>query len=298
MKICLFNDLPVQVGFGSGAELSIRAFIDEAVRRGHSVDCFTAQTANRPFEGYDLAVVKNVMSFNEAQLKEILKLPVINWPSDYHHCKWRLFYPMLDKCRRCRGLIRTNALVLGAVLNVFLSPLHREAYEHVIPELKHMDNVHLSPPYVNPSLFKPVRGVARNENTCMGVNVLLSFKGAQRAVQFAREHPEMTFNFFGGAGDGWEDRLPENAFYMGRVLQEALPALYSQASHLLELPNTPQPCNRVPFEAALCGVKRFIVNRNVGAFSYKWMRRPSRKKVRRNMDRALPDLLDALEDLI
>jgi hypothetical protein len=202
---------------------------------------------------------------------------------------------MAPKCKKCSGVEITKQFALGSVLNIFLSPLHQKVYKFVVPEIADT-NILLSPPYVDPEVFKPVEGVPRNENTTMSINTLLPFKGAQNAVQYASEHPEMTFNFVGGANDGWEDRLPQNAFYFGYAEQPALPALYSQASHYLELPDTPQPFNRTVLEAKLCSVPKFIVNKNVGAMSYRFIRKGTRNSVAKRMKKVLPELWDKLEE--
>ena len=234
MKIALFNDLPVQPGFGSGAELSSLAFMREGTRREHVVDCYTPQTTNRGFDSYDLAVIKNVTAFSEVQLDEILKVPTVHWPSDYLMCKWRLFYAMQEKCKKCEGADKAGDIISQSILNVFLSPLHKAAYEFVFPEIKTSGlNTHLSPPFVDPDVFKPIEGVPREENTAIGVNALLDFKGGENVLAYAEEHPEIVFNMFGGPSNN--PVLPDNLLYIGRALQEALPALYSQASHYIEI---------------------------------------------------------------
>lgn len=298
MKIALLNDLPsMHPNVGSGAELSIRAMALEGYRQGHEIDFFTAQNLNKQLDSYDFVILKNVITFNEKQFQEVFKLPVVFWPSDYAHCKWRLFYSMASKCKKCSGVELIRQFALNSVLNVFLSPLHQNAYEFVVPEVKDTE-ILLSPPYVDPEVFKPIEGVPRREGTTLGVNTLLSFKGAQNAVQYAIEHPEMTFNFVGGANEGWEDKLSQNAFYYGYAQQEALPALYSQASHYMELPDNCQPYNRTVAEAKLCSIPNFIVNENVGAMSYKWMRNGNRHTVAERMKKTLPELWDRLEGLV
>ncbi|MCK5615614.1 hypothetical protein KAR91_77835 [Candidatus Pacearchaeota archaeon] len=299
MKIALLNDLPgMAPNVGSGAELSIRAMALEGYRRGHEIDFFTPQNLTKQLEGYDLAILKNVTAFNEKQFQEVFQLPYVAWPSDYYNCpKYRLYYPMQEKCKTCSTSEIARQILLSSILNIFLSPLHQEAYEFVVPEVKDTETL-LSPPYVDPKVFNPVEGVPRLKGTTISINTLLTFKGAQNAVQYASEHPEMTFNFVGGANDGWDDQLPSNAFYFSYAEQSALPALYSQASFYLELPDTPQPYNRTIAEAVLCGVPKFIVNKNVGAMSYKWMRGGTRNSVAKRMKKTLPELWDKLEGLV
>ena len=298
MKIALLNDLPCMApNVGSGAELSIRAMALEGYRRGHEIDFFTPQNLTKQLDGYDLAILKNVTAFNEKQFQEVFKLPVVFWPSDYAQCKWRLHHAMAPKCKKCTGVDIAKQFSLGSVLNIFLSPLHQKVYEFVVPEIKDTE-ILLSPPYVNPEVFKPVEGVPRLDGTAISINTLLSFKGAQNAVQYASEHAEMTFNFVGGANDGWDSQLPSNAFYFGYAEQPALPALYSQASHYMELPYTPQPFNRTVLEAKLCGVPNFVINGNVGATSYRFIRKGTRNSVAKRVEKTLPELWDRLEGLV
>lgn len=296
MRVAILNDLFPAPGVGSGAELSIRYMAKEGILRGHDIDFYTARTYTRPLDDYDLVVLKNVVSFGADQLEKVMLGPYVTWPSDYAFCKWRLFYSMQEKCRSCDGVAMARRLFTNSVLNVFLSPLHREAYLHAIPEIADLESL-LSPPYVA-DRFLPISDVERLENTVIGVNCLLPFKGVENVVKYAADHPEMSFNFYGGVRDGWEDRLPDNAFYFGYAPQHALPVLYSQASHFIHLPSTPMPFDRTVIEAILCGVKNLIVNKNVGAMSYDWVRRKScrRESVINNMEMVLLELWGSLED--
>jgi len=253
-----------------GAQLSDHACILEGIRRGHEVVIGLPEYVREgALEHSDLVVVSNATRFDARFLvRAAERRPYVMYLHDYWPlCKYRLYYPMLEKCRRCGSLGFARRMLLGSSLNVFLSPLHLDAWAFVIPELRgHPRHLHPSP--VDTERFRPT-GSRRVPNTVLGVNCLLPFKGAERVLEYAAQHPELSFTFVGARGNA---KLPGNCRFLGYVPNERMPELYSTCEYFVHLPKSPQPCERTAIEAKLCGAK-LIINPLVGAASYDWFRR-------------------------
>lgn len=284
MRVAILNDLPPFSGQGSGAEMSIEVMMAEGFRRGHTVHAFTNQTL-RDLTGYDFVILKNVTQFGDRPLN--LKEPVINWPSDYTFCRWRLFYKQGGGCLTCKGVAKYAPMFQNSVLNIFLSPLHKAAYDHVYPKMS--ESICIPSP-IEVERFKPV-GVPRQPNLVVGVNSLLPFKGINTVLSFAAQNPNKRFVFYGGKPDQ-PFSMPPNATYMGMQPNEKLPEIYSGAEFFIHLPETPQPFERTVAEAYLCGCK-LIVNPLVGATTYPWW--TDRESVRLNVGEAAKEIWEELE---
>jgi len=288
MKVAILNDLPIFAGIGSGAEMSTEVMMKEGWHRGHIVVSFTNETM-KDLTGFDVIVLKNITQFGDRIFR--LKEPFVNWPSDYAFCKWRLFYRQGIVCQECAGLENWKQLFQNAMLNIFLSPLHRQAYEHVFPSMG--ENVCIPSP-IEVERFKPQAGVPRQPGLVIGVNSLLPFKGINTVLSYASEHPEKHFIFVGAKADG-TIRFPANSEYREFVPNTELPAMYSNAEYFVHLPETPQPFERTVAEAYLCGCK-LIVNKLVGATSYDWWS-AGREVVREKVGGAAIKIWEHLEGL-
>lgn len=216
---------------------------------------------------FDLMVISNAHFFDLNELFRASRIvPYIFYSHDYWPmCQYKLFYPMQEKCKHCKSLPYTRQLLLNSIFNIFLSPLHLEAWSYAIPELKdHPHYLHVSP--VDTELFQPIEGVKRIPNSVLGVNSLVRFKGASKVLEYVRAHPEFVFTFVGAKDE--DINLPSNAHFYGYVANSTLPEFYSQAEYFIHLPINPQPCERSAIEARLCGVPKLILNENVGVTSY------------------------------
>jgi len=285
MKVAILNDLPPFAGVGSGAELSIEQMMKEGWRRGHTVTAFTNETM-KDLTGFDLIVLKNVVSLGDRIFG--LKERIVNWPSDYTFCKWRLFYKQAAVCQRCIQVKKYESLFQMCELNIFLSPLHKRAYEHVFENMQ--ESIYIPSP-IDVEKFKPVPEIQRTTGIAVAVNSLLPFKGINNILSFAAAHPEMKFLFYGAKADV-PFRMPLNAEYRGMIPNDQLPQIYSQFEFFVHLPETPMPFERTVAEAYLCGCK-LIVNPLVGATSYDWW--SDRDSVRKHVGEAAGTIWNELE---
>jgi len=244
-------------------------------------------------EAMDLMIISNATGFNIKWLLQITQAtPYVMYIHDYWPaCTYRLFYPMLEKCKKCKNLVNAKQLVLNSTLNIFLSPLHRDAWAFTIPEVKdHPYHLHPSP--VDTEMFKPIPNVKRNPNAGLVVNAM-AFKGAKNTVEYCKNHPKITFTFVGGQPQGV--KLPPNCAYTGPVPYEKMPGMYNQASYYIELPESPQPFNRTVLEARLTGVPHLILNKNIGAVSYKWFDK-NIETIKRHIKNAVPNWWKKVEE--
>jgi hypothetical protein len=268
VRIAWLTDYNPMEASAAGGALSDRACIVEGIKRGYKFEVVNKDTLRTVgIANFDLMVISNAHFFNLNELYQASRLiPYVFYSHDYFSlCQFKLFYPMEEKCKSCKSLPFTRQLLLNSALNIFLSPLHLEAWSYAIPELKdHPYHLHVSP--VDVELFKPVEGVKRISNSVLGVNSLVRFKGASKVLEYVRGHPELVFTFIGAKDE--DIVLPSNAHFLGYVANSTMPELYSQAEYFLHLPQNASPCERTAIEAKLCGVPKLILNENVGVTSY------------------------------
>ena len=240
MRILWLSDFNICAEQGGGGELSDHACYKEGLRRGHELLLGTPEYTKYDAVGEsDLLVVSNASRFDRGFLRDATsKVPYVFYAHDYFPlCTWRLHFPGLERCRCCPNLGFARGFVMGSALNIFLSPLHREAWLKAIPELADRP-YHLHPSPVDVECFKPL-GLPRVPNSVLVINAL-PFKGSKNVADYAREHPELTFTMIGARDDSIE--WPENCYHLGFIPYSRLPEMYSQTEAFLELPNTPQPC--------------------------------------------------------
>lgn len=212
----------------------------------------------------ETAIVSNATRFSAEELsKSLSDIPYIVFHHDYWHCRYRLFFSLQEKCKSCPWMPPWRRLYNEARLNIFMSPLQRDACFSVMPELSERPHT-LCPSLLDPEAW-PRLETERKPRTVFGLNSLLPFKGRANAIEYARNHTDRSFTFAGGSeGEG---ELPSNARYIGPVDDKTLRDHYSQSESFLHLPATPQPSERSCIEARLSGCN-LIVNHLVGVTSY------------------------------
>lgn len=267
MKILFWTDFSPFEHQGGGA-LSDHAVIIEGIRRGHEIEVVNSETIiTIGVRNFDLLVISNAFKASPDLLVRSSKaLPYVMYLHDYFPgCPYHLHYPWAEKCKSCKNLPLVRELLLNSHLNIFLSPLHLQAWSWMIPELKdHPHHLHVSP--VDTELFKPMEGVQRIPNSVLTINTLLEFKGLENTLKYMQEHPEKHFTYIGAKDD--RIPLPKNVGAYGFVAGSTLPEFYNQAEAFLMLPSNPEPCCRTVIEAKLCGVPKLIINDLVGVASY------------------------------
>lgn len=277
-----------------GAEASDRTTVIEGIRRGHEFR-FQLPDGNVNISDLDVAVVSNAVRYPSEILARLAdNVPTVWYLHDYFGaCSHRLFYPLAERCfKRCPVASFAGQVLTKAKLLVWLSPLHREAWLKLHPELENVP-YHLHPSPVEPGPFEDAaRTMNRQPGTVLGVNVLSSFKGRDNVLQYAKEHPELKFLFVGEPDE--DCVLPPNCRAMKGIPSEQMPMLLGQSESLIHLPASPEPFARVIPEAVFAGC-RLIVNDKIGALSYGWK---SKDEVKQALRAAPGKFWEAVEGAI
>ena len=259
MKILFVQDYNV-FAYGGGAERNDRRIIHEGIRRGHDITMeFQAD--------WDLAIISNCVNIEPEIIDEICSHNNhVFFMHDYIFCRYRLFFPCLDKCKRCPYTQVWKKRFLSSKLIIYLSPLHKEYHEKVMPELKDIPSI-LIPSTIDPRLFlNPY--YPKITNYAASINSLLPFKGAKRTLEYIEKHSSLQCKIISPNPDNLP--IPKNAQIIAQHLPyKQLIEILESAEFYIELPETPQPYNRTFAEAKLAGCK-VITNELSGAASYPW----------------------------
>lgn len=264
MKLSWVQDLDIMVS-GGGAQLTDRAHVIEGIRRNHEIELCLPQTGvptNKP------VIVSNAVSFDIRVFQELQKqgVPYIWFAHDYYPiCLYRLFYPMRDTCQSCYLKERWLPILQGAKLIIWLSPLHRDSWLWLYPELAAVP-YHLSP---SPVPVDDFYNLNLKRHGVIAVEGLHPFKGRKHILAWADQHPDVAIRCVGG--NPVDDFLPANITVLGQVPYEQMLHLYNEHEALLHLPQSPSPFDRTVVEAFLSGCK-IIGNCNIGALSYDWFK--------------------------
>lgn len=261
MKITYIQDLCPNCN-GGGGQLNDRAKIEEGIKRGHKINVVTPQNINQQNIDCDLLIISNHVSFPKEIMNQLCsKYPYVFYHKDYNFYPYRLYFYKGEECKKFPDKGWWSRLYNNAKGHIWLSPLHRDHFLYIFPELEKFKSC--IPSSIDTEMFKPVEGVERKQNTVIGINSLAEFKGRYNVYNYCLAHPEMQFTF---VGEGPEINLP-NVNYIAFVRNEDLPKLYSQFEYAIALNCTSEPFGRVLVEARLCGCK-IITNELYGAFSY------------------------------
>lgn len=280
---------------GGGAQLTDRSHIVEGIRRGHDLTLVTPQgDINALFIDDSPVIISNMMAGFQLDVFQHLiqrNKPCIWFFHDYQPiCKYRLFYPMLNKCKSCQRREMWLPILLEAKLLIWLSPLHRESWLFMCPELETKPYA-LVPSPVDPKQFYNMN---LDRDGVVAVSSLYPFKGRQNVLQWATEHPNQKITFVGG-NPVPDEPLPSNCQDIGQQSFWTLNEIYNRHKAILHLPNTPQPFERSICEGFLAGCD-IIGNSLIGALSYNWCK--SREQVAEHCGNSSKLFWDRIEEAL
>jgi len=292
MRLIWVQDMDFMV-LGGGAQLTDRAHYLEGVRRGHDIKIILPESISELEYSVEGVIISNASMFPVEVFQRYLDsgIPMIIFSHDYVPiCKYRLFYPMQDGCKSCYLGERWLPILSEASLLIWLSPLHRESWMWLYPELAGVP-YHLAPSPVDPTLFY---NMEREREGVVAVESLAPFKGRDHVLRWAEGHPEVEVTFVGG-GSYPEGSLPPNCKSIGYVPYSEMNKLYNQHEALLHLPQSPSPFDRTVAEAYMAGCK-VIGNSLVGALSYPWFK--SRQEVAEHCRSSSREFWEAIENVL
>lgn len=253
MIVSWVTDLDPMTPSGGGLLTDYHRII-EGIRRGHEINIVLP---GERMPSYDVAVISTATQFAISDIKALDKTVFFfhdYWPL----CRWRLFYPMLEKCRDCFRKPDWVEILQKAELRIWLSPLHRESMLFGVPDLRESKFL-LSPSGIPVKKFYD-KGEPREG--ALAIHSGKKFKGYDRFVEWAEGY-EGKITLVGEA-DG---PVPSNVKIIPGMPYEDMNDLYNKHEVFVHLPTTPQPFDRTVAEAYLSGC-RIIGNRNIGALSY------------------------------
>lgn len=226
------------LSFIGGAEITTKGMIKAGREMGYNIRLFDKDT---PVEqlyglyGYDLVILSNIWRFSEAAMRVIMQVirttPYIKYEHDHDGLGEKALgkWPKADYAEQIYG---------HAALNVFVSPAHKADYAALgdgicIPEL------------IDTEMFKPVKGMKRQPCPLIPVP--------------GKWSPQVLKDYL--------VKNPTAKVLTEKVPHAEMPALYSNYETLAHFPERKWPCDRVIFEAALCGCK-VVANGTVEALSW------------------------------
>lgn len=292
-KIIWLNDLCPACQEG-GTQYNDWNHIKFGMRRGYDIDIVTAENIRyrTPMKA-DLMIVSNSVVLNRSYIKDAVdagtRFVVFN--HDFNFCKFRLFYPRLDKCKICKNKDIWMRLFKQSQLQIFLSPKHFEGYLHTFPEIEGFKKA-IIPSAIDVGMFKPVKGTKRKKDSIIGVNCMSDFKGRENILKYIEDNPKKRFTIV-GSDEGLNYPNVEEIPY---VPNKELPKMYSKHEHFIHLPEGIEPFGRTVMEALLCGCK-IIGNDNVGALSYDWDY-SNIEKVRKTLSYASLGFWESIEEAV
>ncbi len=265
MRIAFIQDMDPLVE-GGGAQWTDRAHILEGFKRGHEIQIIVPQTNLGDLdEKFDLAIISNSMTLRTEQYDSLQRrgIPYVIFAHDFGVwlCKWRLLFPMEERCRdQCYLRDRWRPYLQASRLIVWLSPLHRRSWLFAYPDLR-THPYHLSPSPVSPQEFYPM-GLPRRG--ALAVNADQEYKGADNLALWAQAHPDVDITLI---GSNPEYQFPSNVKRIGAVRYQKMNEMYNQHEYFVHLPGNIGPFDRVAAEAYLAGC-HIVGNRLVGALSW------------------------------
>lgn len=259
---------------GGGAEISDSLIFTYGVSElKYDIDLMTPQNIfTENIESYDITIISNATGFPQKTLLEIMEKSkkVIFYDHDqWSHCKWRLFYPQIERCRTtCPVLPFSKKFYEHVDGIVWLSPIHRKSTLFALPELESKQHLLMPSPIITEPFTREYPDIERIPNTVIANNVV-AFKGEENALDFCRRHREMKFTFIGAEGE-LSREFPSNVSFIGKVPHNTVAKLMHAHECVMELPDTIQPFERFIAEGMLAGCQP-IINDNVGVMSYEWI---------------------------
>lgn len=227
----------ISLNYDGGAEIATRTIIKTGRALGYNVGVFDDPMTDNPqtndahfgsLRNYDLIILSNIWRFWPIAMGMIMDairtVPYIKYQHDYDGLGgFPLYidqYPRADYAEKIYG---------NAALNVFQSPDHKRAFEEDFG----IEGICM-PPMIEVDFFK-ADGVERRPDTA-----LIGSPDKCRAEDihnYIQQHPDIKFDV--------QQKVPH----------EQIPSIYSQYEYFVYLPHRKFPCDRVTFEAALCGCK-------------------------------------------
>jgi len=254
MKIIWIADFTTKEHQG-GAQVTNECMVNYGKKIGHEIKyMLPLEFSTDELKKADLIILNNLVRFSSFQIEWIIKnKPYVRYEHDY------------DAIRRIKNFPN---LFKSSKLNIFLSPLHLKETERIldykIPKVK------IIPSPINNKIFK-ITNKKRPKNTIFMCGNLAPEKGINNIIVYLNFHKNKKLFIAGFSNKGIIDKLiaMKNVSFLGEIKHKDMAEEYNKYESFIHLPEWKEPFGRTVVEAYLCGC-HLIVNKNIGALSYKW----------------------------
>lgn len=239
---------------GYGADLSMRAYFDEAQKRGYKAHW------NQIDDKQDFYVIGMFYKSHEDELKKYIK-----------ERKYVYIEHSIETILPEKPWIR-NFLMPHSYRNFLFS---QRQYQHLYNALPRKNkyllesNIDYLVVPVDYNFWHPIESIQRENNLYIFVGMIHSNKGVYEILKIAKDYPENKYVFIGTTEGGNINvdvfKKYNNVEYVGHKNTEQLREYYSRAKgcYLLPVDGAVESAGRVVFEATLCGCEP-IINNDVG----------------------------------
>lgn len=245
-----------------GAEITDSHILGAGTSMGYRINvCRPQHLTKDQIDAADLVIFSNCYEFPDTVRNLIInQKPYIV----YSH----------DSSRWMQVFKRHPNMLAGSLLNVFLSPLHRDCFHSLMPSGVPTECI---PPHL-PINFRDL-GYSRINRVMFAGNIH-SGKGVFHISDYAIKHPGVYFDFYYNVAESGALRTLKgipNCNLVGFVPKEEIFENYNKYKYFIHIPQCHEAFGRAVSEAFLCGCN-LIVNKKIGAFSYGWNYKEFREK--------------------
>jgi hypothetical protein len=163
-----------------------------------------------------------------------------------------------EKCLCTMSVKRADKLYSHSLVNIFLSPLHRDTVLKRLPSVAE-NHIMIARPLINTEDF--VNRHKTRDIEYLYVGTISDYKGYNNIEDKYGNNEDFLFIGVNSTGRKIFGK------HIPYVHQHELPKYYNRAVNFVHLPNWIEPMGRTVVEAALCGCN-LITNKNVGAVSF------------------------------
>lgn len=249
-----------------GAELSNECVVAAGEKCGFSVVGVTPQNFREDvLRSAEFIVVNNFFEFNNEQFGMIQKA--------IH--EWRIPYVKYEHdTREIRRENVSRALFGWSSLNVFISPTHLSAHQHIT----NGRDIAL-PLAIDPDKYPAAEMTDERRNT---VFIPTARKAGAGTYDWAHAHADKRYLICGQLSKPLQVSSSEGT---PNAKAEDMAAVYARAGTVVHLPDQLWAGERVVLEAKLCGCE-VVVNSNVGHASWPWFSTDTREQLADRLSRA------------
>ncbi len=253
-KILWITDHTTEDVPAGGAEITDSYIISAAKELGYTIEvCLSRRLRSYMLSENDIIILSNCYDVYRSVRDKIMqeKQYII-----YSH----------DSGRWMSVMKENPELMKYSLINIFLSPLHRDCFTKYFNSYN--DTLLVSP-------HIPFTFIDKGEkrlNRIMYAGNIHDGKGLNNIIEFAKNNKDINIDFYSNRGASYlksELKRLKNCHLKGYIKKEEMADYYNKYKYFVHLPKDIEAFGRAVGEAILCGCK-VISNSKIGALSYNW----------------------------